>query len=108
LFSKLLLTPQETVVYAVELATELADTTSLTSTKLMRDMLLYGPNNPEETHILDSKVFLSVVGSKDNVAGIKGFMKNESPRFGGAFDGESVPFWSWWKPENDGHLNAKL
>ncbi|CRK17093.1 hypothetical protein BN1723_011224 [Verticillium longisporum] len=56
LFSRLLPTPQETVAYAVELATDVADNTSLTSTKLMRDMLLHTPATLEETHRLDSKL----------------------------------------------------
>ncbi|KAL6922906.1 hypothetical protein FSHL1_000178 [Fusarium sambucinum] len=108
LFSKLLPTPQETVAYALELATEIADNTSLTSTKLMRDMMLYGPSTPEEMHVLDSKAFISVVGSKDNVAGIKSVMKKTKPEFSGAFDRVSVPFWPWWKLGNDTHLDAKL
>jgi enoyl-CoA hydratase/carnithine racemase len=108
LFSKLLPTPQETVEYAVELATEIADNTSLTSIKLIRDLLLYSPDTPEETHVLDSKAFISVVGSKDNITGIRGVMKKKKPEFSGAFDQESVPFWPWWKSENSGYLNAKL
>ncbi|CAJ0538640.1 Ff.00g066530.m01.CDS01 [Fusarium sp. VM40] len=108
LFSKLLPTPQETVVYAIELAAEIAENTSLTSTKLIRDLLLYSPNTPEETHVLDSKAFISVVGSKDNIAGIKGVLKKKKPEFSGAFDQESIPFWPWWKPDNGSYLNAKL
>ncbi|EWZ00119.1 hypothetical protein FOYG_00015 [Fusarium oxysporum NRRL 32931] len=68
LFSKLLPTPEETVAYAVELASNIGENTSLTSTKLMRDMLLYNSETPEEMHKLDSKVFISLVGSQDNVA----------------------------------------
>ncbi|KAH7203122.1 ClpP/crotonase-like domain-containing protein [Fusarium redolens] len=68
LFSKLLPTPQETVAYAVELASNIGENTSLTSTKFMRDMLLYNSDTPEEMHKLDSKVFISLVGSQDNVA----------------------------------------
>lgn len=108
LFSKLLPTPHETVAYAIELASEIAENTSLTSTKIMRDLLLYSPNTPEKTHVLDSKAFISVVGSKDNVTGIKSFMRKKKPNFSGAFDRESVPFWPWWNPGNDGHPNAKL
>jgi enoyl-CoA hydratase/carnithine racemase len=108
LFSKLLPTPQETVSHAVELATEIAENTSLTSTKLMRDLLLYSSDTPEETHVLESRAFISVVGSKDNVAGIKSVMKKKKPDFSGTFDQESVPFWPWWKPRNVGHLKTKL
>ena len=51
LFSKLLPTPQATVEYAVELATDIAENTSPTSTKLMRDLLLYSPDTVSYTHL---------------------------------------------------------
>ncbi len=96
MFTKLLPTPQETVAYAIELASDIAENTSLTSTKLMRDLLLYSPDTPEETHKLDSRVFISTVGSADNIEGIKSFMKKKKPQFSGSFDRESLPFWPWW------------
>ncbi|KAM0467315.1 hypothetical protein ACHAP7_012084 [Fusarium lateritium] len=108
LFSKLLETPQDTLAYAVELATEIAENTSLNSTNLMRDLLLYNSTTPEEMHVLDSRAFISAVGSDDNVAGIKGFMNKTKPDFTGVFDSESMPFWPWWKPRNNSHLNTKL
>jgi enoyl-CoA hydratase/carnithine racemase len=108
LFSKLLPTPEETVAYAVELASNIGEGTSLTSTKLMRDMLLYNSETPEEMHKLDSKVFISLVGSQDNVAGIKGITKKQHPDFSGTFDRNAVPFWPWWDAEKDEHSRAKL
>jgi len=108
LFSKLLPTPQATVEYAVEVATDIAENTSLTSTKLMRDMLLYSPDTPEETHKLESKVFLSVVGSKDNMEGVKSFMAKRKPAFSGTFDREAVPFWPWWAQRGKGEPVGKL
>lgn len=110
LFSKLLPTPEETLTYALELATDIAENTSLTSTKLMRDLLLYGPDTPEETHKLESKVFLSVAGSKDNNEGVESFMEKRKPVFSGTFDRESVPFWPWWAQASNGdeEPNAKL
>ncbi|KAI1030049.1 hypothetical protein LB504_010342 [Fusarium proliferatum] len=108
LFSKLLSTPQETLLYAVELASRVAESTSLTSTKLMRDMLLYNSETPEEMHKLDSKVFISLVGSKDNMAGIQGVTKKHRPDFSGAFDRKAVPFWPWWDADNNGFSGSKL
>ncbi|KAM0283742.1 hypothetical protein ACHAQH_002331 [Verticillium albo-atrum] len=108
LFSKLLPTPQETVAYAVELASEIAENTSLTSTKLMRDMLLHTPATLEETHRLDSKVFISILGSKDNLAGIKSFMKKQKPEFSGSFDRDAVSCWPWWATPTDMAAKANM
>jgi enoyl-CoA hydratase/carnithine racemase len=99
LFSALLPTPAETVAYAVKLATDVAENTSLTSTKMMRDMMVYCPATPDETHVLDSRVFLSVVGTGDNVEGIKSFMEKRRAQFAGRLETEAVPFWPWWTAE---------
>jgi enoyl-CoA hydratase/carnithine racemase len=96
LFSKLLATPEETVAAAVGIAMDVAENTSLTSTKLMRDMMVYCPATPEETHVLDSRVFLSLAGARDNVEGINSFMEKRRAQFGGRFEREAVPFWPWW------------
>lgn len=98
LFAELLPTPAETVASAIKIAKGVAANTSLVSTKLMRDMMIYGPLTPEETHVLDSRVFISVVGSKDNVEGIKSFKERSKPQFSGKLDIEEYPFWPWWQP----------
>ncbi|KAH7211365.1 ClpP/crotonase-like domain-containing protein [Fusarium oxysporum] len=113
LFSKLLPTPEETVAYAVELASNIGEDTSLTSTKLMRDMLLYNSGTPEEMHKLDSKVFISLVGSQDNVAGIKGITKKQHPDFIGLLNSSSctqlivsLDFLKWIQAAVSRYLNA--
>ncbi|KAM5517561.1 hypothetical protein FOXYSP1_04513 [Fusarium oxysporum f. sp. phaseoli] len=113
LFSKLLPTPEETVAYAVELASNIGEGTSLTSTKLMRDMLLYNSETPEEMHKLDSKVFISLVGSQDNVAGIKGITKKQHPDFIGFLNSSSctqlivsLDFLKWIQAAFSRYLNA--
>ncbi|RTE82507.1 hypothetical protein BHE90_002992 [Fusarium euwallaceae] len=107
LFSKLLPTPQETVSYAVKLAADIAENTSLASTKLMRDMMLYCPSTPEETHILDSKIFLHSVGTKDNVEGIKSFMQKRKPEFSGTVNPDEFPSWPWWDTAEEDEKKVK-
>ncbi|KAM5347779.1 hypothetical protein ACJ41O_007603 [Fusarium nematophilum] len=103
LFSKVLPTPQETLAYAVDLATDVAENTSISSTKLMRDMMLYCPATPEETHVLDSRIFLHSVGTRDNVEGIKSFMQKRKPEFSGRLDPKEFSTWPWWDvTEKDG------
>ncbi|KAM7198603.1 ClpP/crotonase [Naviculisporaceae sp. PSN 640] len=98
LFSKILPNPEETLNYAVDLATDIAENTSVLSTKLMRDMVVYGPDTPEGAHLLDSRVFVSVVGSKDNEEGVKSFMEKRKAEYsiGGTEIGDIVPVWPWW------------
>lgn len=96
LFSKLLPSPAETVRYAIGLAGELAAKTSLVSTKLMRDMLLRCPASPEGAHVLDSRVFLQLAGTADNVEGVTSFLEKREPNFTDTVSRESVPFWPWW------------
>ncbi|KAI0149873.1 ClpP/crotonase [Hypoxylon sp. NC0597] len=101
LYSKLLPTPEKTVEYAVELAADIAENTSLVSTKLMRDMMVYCPPTPEGAHVLDSRAFISVVGSPDNVEGIKSFMEKRKPQFKGGIDQGDFPFWPWWNQSTE-------
>lgn len=101
LFSKLLPTPQDTVEYAFRLAKEIADNTSLVSTKMMHDMMVYCPPTPEEAHILDSRVFIQMAGTNDNIEGVKSFLEKRKPTFTDTVSRESMPFWPWWNTKTD-------
>lgn len=98
LFSELLPTPEETVARALAMAAEIAAQTSTVSTKVMRDMMYRGPSTVEEAHLLDSKIFLEMLQSKDTEEGMKSFMQKREPNFKGTMK-EDAPFeWPWWKP----------
>uniref|UniRef100_L2FHX4 Enoyl-hydratase isomerase family protein n=1 Tax=Colletotrichum fructicola (strain Nara gc5) TaxID=1213859 RepID=L2FHX4_COLFN len=111
LFSNILPTPEATLNYAVGTAVDMAENTSLMSTKMMRDLMLYCPDTPEETHLLDSRTFIASAGSPDNVEGLGSFMEKRKPEFAGGIDRSEFPFWPWWKPgakEAIPGLKAKL
>ncbi|OHX00089.1 enoyl-hydratase isomerase [Colletotrichum incanum] len=105
LFSKLLPSPEETVRYAVHLAEDLAENTSLVSTKLMRDMMTYGPPSPEGAHILDSRVLVQLAGTADNVEGVKSFLEKRKPNFTDSLSRESIPFWPWWDRDSGRYVS---
>ncbi|KAK1726452.1 ClpP/crotonase-like domain-containing protein [Colletotrichum acutatum] len=107
LFSTFLGSPGETVEYAVKVAEDLAENTSLVSGKLMRDMMVYCPASPEGAHVLDSRVFVQLAGTEDNVEGVKSFLERRKPEFTGSVDRSSVPFWPWWD-RDDGRFVRQL
>lgn len=98
LFSELLPTPEETVSRALAIATEIAAQTSAVSTKVMRDLMYRGPSSAEEAHLLDSKVFLSMLRSKDSEEGMKSFMQKREPDFKGTMEEDAPLEWPWWTP----------
>jgi hypothetical protein len=65
----------------------------------MRDMLWYCPSTPDDTHLLDSRVCILVIGSGDNLEGMRSFMAKRSPNFAASVDKANFPFWPWWRAE---------
>ncbi|KAF6828427.1 hypothetical protein CPLU01_08510 [Colletotrichum plurivorum] len=112
LFSRVLLTPEETLNYALELAADVAENTSLFSTKMMRDMMVHCPDTPEATHVLDSRVFVEALGSAHNIEGMASFIGKRQPEFAGGFDRSAYAFWPWWKSADQeepiGRVKAKI
>jgi len=100
LFSELLSTPEETVSRALAIADDIAVNTSLVSTMLMRDLLFHGRSTAEEAHVLDSGVFLAMVGSKDNEEGIESFKEKGDLCFKNTIENNAPSFWPWWAPIN--------
>ena len=63
LFSEVLDT-ERVLPRALEIAEEVAGSTSAVSTKLMRDLMWRGPASAEEMHLLDSRVLAGLYGSR--------------------------------------------
>lgn len=74
----------------------------------MRDMLVCKSETPEEMYTLESKVFISLVDSKDNVTGIRSVTKKQHPYFSGTFNRKAVPFWPWWGADENELSSLKL
>jgi enoyl-CoA hydratase/carnithine racemase len=100
LFTETLPTPEATVDRAVELATEIAENTSILAWALNRDLVWRGGATAEEAHILDSKVIWDLFNREDNKEGIKSFMEKRKPEFTATFSNpEDVPVaYPWWTP----------
>ncbi|TDZ38798.1 Enoyl-CoA hydratase AFT3-1 [Colletotrichum spinosum] len=93
LFSRLLNTLEEALGHAVELAMNVAEKISLMSTKLMRDLMIYCPDTPDETHFLDSMTLMGMAESADNIEALQSYMQKRTPEFAGNLDRSDFPFW---------------
>ena len=100
LFSEVLPTPEATVARGIEIATEVAQNTSLVSTKLMRDMMYRGADSAEGAHLLDSKLIHGLFGGKDNNEGVSSFFEKRPPNFQGKFPDDAPASWPWWEQVN--------
>ncbi|KAB8207978.1 ClpP/crotonase-like domain-containing protein [Aspergillus parasiticus] len=97
LFSEILPTPEETVASALRIAGEIAASTSTVSTKVMRDLMYRAPGSAEEAHLLESKVFLGMLMSRDSTEGMKSFVQKKDPEFKGTIGRDAPIGWPWWE-----------
>ncbi|KAH0827730.1 hypothetical protein AYO21_08901 [Fonsecaea monophora] len=104
LFSEIHPTPEETFRRALELADELATYSSSVSLKLMRDLMNYGPNSAEETHLLDSRLLHQLFGTRDNKEGVDSFFEKRPPVFKGNMQEDAPETWPWWPQIDIGTL----
>lgn len=100
LFSETLDSPEKVLPRALELADEISKNTSLVSTSLMRELMYRNPGTAEGTHLLDSAVNYSVLGSKDNVEGAKSFMEKRDAVFTGNMIHDAPQVYPWWDTIN--------
>jgi enoyl-CoA hydratase/carnithine racemase len=98
LFAEILPSPDQVLPRALELATNIAHSTSVISTYLMREMMWRNPGSAEGTHLLDSEVMYQLYDKKDKEEGINSFLEKRLPRFEGSVNHDMVSCVPWWTP----------
>ena len=97
LFAEVLPAPEATVARALQLADEVATSTSTVSTKLMKDLMYRGPDSAEGAHVLESRVIVGLFGSKDNDEGVRSFLEKRPPNFQGKMPDDAPAVYPWWE-----------
>ena len=116
LFSETLPSPEQVLPRALEIADEIAKSTSVVCTNLMREIMYRNPGSAEGTHLLDSSILYQLFGSKDNTEGVKSFLEKRPVNFTGTMQNDAPTAYPWWEPIDVGNrprgqgykFNAKL
>ncbi|KAL9616595.1 MAG: hypothetical protein Q9160_008540 [Pyrenula sp. 1 TL-2023] len=87
---------EETMKRTLQIAEEVAEQTSVVSTKLMREMMWRGPDSAEEAHLLTSRVIHGLFGSRDNEEGVGSFLEKRKPDLSGTMEEDAPAVWPWW------------
>ncbi|WYZ44386.1 hypothetical protein EsH8_VII_000822 [Colletotrichum jinshuiense] len=104
LFSEIV-EPNQVLPRALAIAEDVAANTSTVAVRVMRDMILRGPDSPEEAHLLESKIFFDLFNGKDSKEGMDSFMQKRPPHFEGTLEKDAPSAYPWWK-ERD--VKAKI
>ena len=96
LFTEFMDTPETTVTRALEIAEDIANNTSAVSAFLTRELIWRGKDNPDETHLLDSRILANLRGGKDNDEGVKSFMEKRPAKFEASVAKDLPDLYPWW------------
>ncbi|KAH6609202.1 enoyl- hydratase [Trichoderma cornu-damae] len=83
---------------ALRIADEIAANVSLASATVMKNQIYRAPASPEEAHLVESKLFYSLVRSKDAQEGIQSFLQKRKPAFKDTIENDAPPGYPWWAP----------
>ncbi|PHH63313.1 hypothetical protein CDD81_6087 [Ophiocordyceps australis] len=98
LFSQVV-APDQVLPCALAIAEDMVANVSLVASTIMKDMIYRGPASPEEAHLLESNLFLSLFLSQDAQEGKESFLQKRTPDFQGTM-ADAPPVYPWWAPVN--------
>ncbi|KAL6829587.1 putative enoyl-CoA hydratase/isomerase [Trichoderma sp. SZMC 28015] len=81
---------------ALKIADEIAANVSMVSATVMKNQIYRAPATPEEAHLVESKMFYSLVRSNDAREGIESFLQKRKPEFKDTIDENAPPGYPWW------------
>jgi enoyl-CoA hydratase/carnithine racemase len=91
--------PDELLLKAREIASEIAENTSAISVALSRHMLwkMLGADHPMEAHKIDSRGIFSLGQSPEAAEGVVSFLEKRAPNFPGKPSKDMPEFFPWWE-----------
>jgi len=91
--------PEDLLVEARKIATEIADNTSAVSITLVRHMMwkMLGADHPMEAHKIDSRGIYHRGKSPDSKEGVVSFLEKRPAEFPGKVSTDMPEFFPWWE-----------
>lgn len=91
--------PEQVLDRAREIAREIADNTSAVSVALCKALLWHGlaEEDPQSAHLVDSRCFYWAGKQEDAREGIQSFLEKRPPRFTMRPSTDMPDFYPWWK-----------
>ncbi|KAJ5115339.1 hypothetical protein NUU61_001098 [Penicillium alfredii] len=87
---------------ALELATEIAENVSPTSSYLNRALLWRDSGSAETAHLAESNVISHMFGAADQKEGVAAFFEKRKPNFRANLDDNPPPSFPWWNEVDTG------
>ncbi|KAJ5114275.1 Enoyl-CoA hydratase AKT3-1 [Penicillium alfredii] len=98
LFTEALPDAVQVLPRALEMAQEMAETTSPLASAMSRALMWEGPRSPEAAHLLESRVFHHIMGEQDYREGVNSFLEKRKPQFKTNPQENGPPGYPWWFP----------
>ncbi|KAJ5648734.1 hypothetical protein N7490_005106 [Penicillium lividum] len=102
LFNEIMPEASQVLPRALELATEIAENVSPTSSYLNRAMMWRNDGSPEMAHLVESKTIYHMFSSADQKEGVTAFFEKRKPNFRANLDDDVPAHVPWWTEVDTG------